>query len=62
MIQGIVHIEFFNMKDAHSAITSYNDAELNGMKMRVEMLNKKKNDIGKKFKRVPHITYEKLSE
>jgi len=50
------------MKDAHSAITSYNDAELNGMKMRVEMLNKKKNDIGKKFKRVPHITYEKLSE
>lgn len=45
------------MSDASKAVSEYNDAELDGLKLKVELegANRKK-AIGKRFKRVPKIT------
>ncbi len=46
------------MSDANKAIKEYDSAELDGLKLKVELENNRKKAIGKKFKRIPKITYE----
>ena len=50
-------MEFFRNQDAKNAIKTYNNAELNGQMLKVEFEGKRKQDIGKRFKRIPKITY-----